>query len=120
MAMEDSSIGSMEGTQNQVAECSRQVNRNLDCKSQSTLSFLTTTPPASTCFEKATPKKKENVEEKQTIKKENKKGKKKLIDREEVETQSSSTTDKLVALISHISTRLDQIEKNIGIGPDRS
>ena len=32
MAMEDSSIGSMEGTQNQAAECSRQVNRNPDRK----------------------------------------------------------------------------------------
>ena len=108
MVIEGSSIESMEEIQNQVAESSRQTNKNQDQKSQSTLFFLTTTPPASTCSERAAPKRKE----------EDKKEKERPNDGKYAEIQKSLTTDKLITLISHISSRLDQIEKSMGIGPN--
>ena len=76
-----------------------------------TFSFLTTTPPASTKDEQLTVKKIKND-----------KGKEKMINKEETigESSGTNTTDKLISLITQISSRLNYIEENMGLRPNRS
>jgi hypothetical protein len=82
---------------------------HISTPSISTLSFLSTTPPAS--IKHGGPSK--NVKTDAQRKDKRIKGKKK-------ETQETNTTDKLVALILQISSRLNHIERKMGLLPNRS
>lgn len=89
----------------QHIETNNQHNtKQITSPSISTLSFLSTTPPASSDGNSISFKKRN---------KKNEKGKGKIIYSNASKDQKANTTDKLIALISQISSRLDYIEGNM-------